>query len=185
MEPFPSYWPYPGQSPQSNPLPRTLVIGRRDRPLRWPTHAPGAVLDYSIDLSAEMTADTDTVASVTMTSGGDLVLSKTSVTPTIATLWLGGGGAGTDYVVTVAITTAAGRVYVFAVMLFCGVGVMSSAPVYQLLNAEFAAPLTVVNGQITILLAGLSALLQTYPSVDPGDGSPYWNGGILAKGNPV
>lgn len=73
---------------------------------------PSATLDYSIDWSAWLPSG-DTIASATWTATAGLTVESSpapSVASGIATAWLSGGTAGTRYVVTCQVTTAAGRV---------------------------------------------------------------------------
>lgn len=73
------------------------------------TKKPAAVLDYVVDWS-DWLATNDTLAAVTW----DVPSGLTQPTPatnttTSATVWIGGGTAGVDYVVTCSVTTAQGR----------------------------------------------------------------------------
>lgn len=72
------------------------------------TKDPQATLDYRIDWSAWL--GTDTISAVTWTVPSGITQTATSNTTTTATVWLAGGEAGTDYVVTCRVTTTAGRV---------------------------------------------------------------------------
>lgn len=80
---------------------------------------PNAVLDYAIDLANGglnngASTDTgwlqgDTISSVAWTVPSGIVKDSDSATSTVATIWLSGGTAGTDYLVTARIVTASGR----------------------------------------------------------------------------
>lgn len=68
---------------------------------------PDAVLDYDIDWSTWLGADT--IADVDWTADTGITIASDSFTTTIATVWLSGGTAGTTYNVTCHITTAGSR----------------------------------------------------------------------------
>lgn len=74
----------------------------------WPTKDPDALLDYGIDwtpwLAGDTIADSAWIVPVGITKSLD------SFTDDITTIWLQDGVAGTAYVLTNRITTAAGRV---------------------------------------------------------------------------
>jgi hypothetical protein len=74
---------------------------------QWPTKDPDAILDYQVDWSKWLGADT-IETSIWLVPAG---LTKTSAgnTPTTATIWLGGGVDGESYTLTNRITTAEGR----------------------------------------------------------------------------
>lgn len=67
---------------------------------------PSDSLDYTIDWSAWLAADTITAS--TWNGGGLGVVSQT-FTATTATVWVHGGDLGTSWIVTNTITTAYGR----------------------------------------------------------------------------
>ncbi len=69
---------------------------------------PEAVLDFEIDWSAWLGADTIAVSEWTVADG--ITREADTATTTSATIWLSGGTAGADYSATNRITTAAGRV---------------------------------------------------------------------------
>lgn len=71
------------------------------------TKDPNAVLDYSIDWTVWLGSDTISTSAWTVPSG--LTKDSDSKTTLITTAWLSGGTAGTDYIVTNRIVTAAGR----------------------------------------------------------------------------
>jgi hypothetical protein len=69
---------------------------------------PDATLDYSIDWSVYLGADTISAVTWTVPTGNTKV--SDSHTTTVATVWLLGGAAGVDYPVTCRITTVGGRI---------------------------------------------------------------------------
>lgn len=69
---------------------------------------PDAVLDYTVDWSAWLGADT--IASVVVTPEDGITVDDTSFTDTTATAIISGGTAGVTYAVTFQITTAAALV---------------------------------------------------------------------------
>lgn len=82
---------------------------------------PNAVLDYAIDLADDgandgSTTDTgwlqgDTISSVTWTVPTGITKDTNTNTTTKATIWLSGGTAGTDYLITARFVTASGRAH--------------------------------------------------------------------------
>lgn len=82
---------------------------------------PHDVLDYCIDLANDglndgTDTDTgwlqgDTIASVTWTVPTGIVKDSNTNTTTKGTVWLSGGTAGTDYLVTARFVTASGRTH--------------------------------------------------------------------------
>lgn len=84
--------------------------------LTWPNKDADEVLDYQINWSGLLNADTiSTVAWVISPSG--LTKQSQSNTNTTATIWLTGGVDGTTYTVTCTITTAGGRTFEQAVKI--------------------------------------------------------------------
>ena len=75
--------------------------------------AVGETRDFVISLATAFAATSDTVASATWTVPSGITNVTTSSTTTSVTIWLSGGTAGSRYDVSVAITTAAGRILVF------------------------------------------------------------------------
>ena len=71
------------------------------------TKDPQAVLDYVIDWSAWLVADTISASTWTVPAGLTKVID--TKTTTSATVWLSGGAAGQQYQVVNTITTAGGR----------------------------------------------------------------------------
>ena len=80
--------------------------------LRWPDKDPADNLDYSLDLAEFLASSTpaDTITAVVWTVPAGLTAGVQYHAAGVATTWLSGGTAGTDYTVTARITTAAGRV---------------------------------------------------------------------------
>jgi hypothetical protein len=68
---------------------------------------PDAVLDYTIDWSDWLGADTISTSAWTVPTG--ITEDSDSNTTTTTTVWLSGGTAGTRYSVVNSIVTAAGR----------------------------------------------------------------------------
>ena len=68
---------------------------------------PDSILDYSIDWTLWLGADN--VSSITWTVATGLTQTATSNTTKTGTIWLSGGTAGTDYLVTARLNTTANR----------------------------------------------------------------------------
>ena len=66
-----------------------------------------AVLDYTIDWTLWL--DSDTISTSVWSADSGITIDSSSSDTTSATVWLSGGTAGTVYMVTNRITTAAGR----------------------------------------------------------------------------
>ena len=111
---------------------RRLVVPRRDASprgfvpaplvLRWPDKDPGAVLDYSIDVTALL--DPGDVLSLMSAAPnpsvpGGLVVDSTVLSDAVATVWLGDGVADVDYDVQLALSSLAGRYLPVTVKLRC------------------------------------------------------------------
>lgn len=79
--------------------------------LRWPDKDPADVLDYGLDWSDQLALVTpaDTISSATWTVPAGLTAGAQFVIGAVATIWLSGGTAGTDYTITCRIVTAGGR----------------------------------------------------------------------------
>ena len=75
------------------------------------TKDPNATLDYTIDWSAWLAANQDTISNATVPNvpSGLTIQTPVTKTTTQTTVWIAGGTAGTSYDVTVHITTAGGR----------------------------------------------------------------------------
>jgi hypothetical protein len=68
---------------------------------------PDAVLDYLLDWSDWLV--NDTIATSTWSSDSGITVDSDSNTTTTTTVWLSGGTAGTDYIVTNHVVTAGAR----------------------------------------------------------------------------
>lgn len=69
---------------------------------------PDATLDYTVDWTSWIGADT--IATVTWTVASGITNSATSNTTLTATIWLSGGTVGQTYAIACKITTTAGRI---------------------------------------------------------------------------
>ena len=74
--------------------------------MRW-IKDPDATLDYTLDFTEWL--DADTLSTATWSAPGVTVVSS-STTTTTATVWISGGTAGKVYQVRCRVTTAGGRV---------------------------------------------------------------------------
>jgi hypothetical protein len=74
---------------------------------KMPVKDPRAILDYVVNLSAELGADS--LATVTWSIDPGIVKSSDSVTTKAATVWLDGGTDGQTYKVTLFYVTLGGR----------------------------------------------------------------------------
>lgn len=83
---------------------------------------PSAVKDYTIDWSTWLeTGDTLTSSSWTADDAG-ITIDSDDETTTTGTVWLSGGTAGTSYVLTNEIATAAGRSEKMSICIICKEG---------------------------------------------------------------
>lgn len=82
------------------------------------SHDPSAVLDYSVDWSAWL-ASGETISASTWVVSSGLTLASQSNTTTVATAWISGGTAPTDYRITNRITTSAGRTDDRSITIWC------------------------------------------------------------------
>lgn len=80
-------------------------------------HDPEAVLDYAVDWSDWLGADT--IASATWTVPTGLTKASQAETTTKSTAWISGGTAGTTYSVECRITTVGGRTDERTITLVC------------------------------------------------------------------
>jgi hypothetical protein len=71
--------------------------------------APGETKDYLFNFAAEMTATTDTIASMTWEVDSGITRVADTFTTTAGRIWLSGGTDGTKYLVTAIAVTTAGR----------------------------------------------------------------------------
>jgi len=69
---------------------------------------PAARKDYTVDWADFL--DGDTISAVAWTVPAGLTTYSSSNSATAATVWLSGGTAGNDYLVTCQVTTAGGRI---------------------------------------------------------------------------
>ena len=78
---------------------------------RWPDKDPADVLDYAVQWAEQLALVTpaDTIGGVTWVVPAGLVLGSQFVVGSLATCWLSGGVAGTDYTVGCRIVTTGGR----------------------------------------------------------------------------
>ena len=72
------------------------------------TKDPNAVLDYKIDWGTWLGAS-ETISTSTWTAATGITVNSSTNTTTTATVWLSGGTAGVQYMVTNRITTNQGR----------------------------------------------------------------------------
>ena len=158
-------------------------------PLIWPGQkAPGDDRVYALDCLAWLRGDTIATVSATVApnGSGDIVASGAAgqeVGKAIVTLT--GGNAGTTYAVTFAITTIGGDALVRTVWVFCQN--LSPAPpvppTVQAVIPAVAAPLTVIDGVVTLDPAAFDAFalsrLNAYPTIKPNSG--WWNNGGIAQ----
>lgn len=72
---------------------------------------PSEVLDFTLDLTAPLTLDGDTITTHTVTAPTGIVKDSDSATATAVTAWLSGGTHGVDYPVVYQAVTAGGRTY--------------------------------------------------------------------------
>jgi hypothetical protein len=79
---------------------------------------PSAVLDYQINW-ADWLPDGDTLSTSTWTAETGLTVDSESETTTAATVWLSGGTATEDYVVTNEVVTAGGRTDQRSILVPC------------------------------------------------------------------
>lgn len=74
----------------------------------WPNKDPDEVLDYSIDWSARLGADTISTSAWSVVSG-TVVEGVNNKTDTVTTVWLSGGTVGENAEIHNRIVTAGGR----------------------------------------------------------------------------
>lgn len=81
---------------------------------------PAARLDYTIDWSAWLEPDDDSITSASVPSPpSGLTVQTTTWTATLTTTWISGGTAGTSYDVTVRIETGGGRIDERTIVIAC------------------------------------------------------------------
>ena len=76
---------------------------------RWPAKDPDAVLDFFIDWSAWLDADTISVSQWIIEPTGELTVDTSTESNGVTTVWLSGGVDGKRYLVTNRITTVGNR----------------------------------------------------------------------------
>jgi len=82
---------------------------------------PDAVLDYAFDWETESWLETgETISSHVITVPAGITKDSDSEADGIVTVWLSGGTAGEDYVITCKITTSAGRTDKRSFVIRCG-----------------------------------------------------------------
>lgn len=77
--------------------------------LKWPAKDPDEVLDYKVDWSKRLGADTIASSTWPVVPSGITLLTSTNQ-PKSTTAWLSGGTEGQTYSLVNRITTASGRV---------------------------------------------------------------------------
>jgi hypothetical protein len=73
----------------------------------WPFKDPNEVLDYELDWSIRLEADTITTSTWTVPAG--ITMNSSSHTTTVSVIWLSGGVEGASYEILNRIVTAGGR----------------------------------------------------------------------------
>lgn len=91
------------------PASRTLYATDDQRPLVWPSKDANDVLDYAIDFTARLGADTISSAAFSLVTAAGLTLGSSDTTDTIATISISGGTEGSKGKVLCRITTANGQ----------------------------------------------------------------------------
>jgi len=86
--------------------------------ITWESKDPDEVLDYSLDWSTRLGADTISTSDWPDFPAG-LTNDNETNTTTTTTIWLSGGTAGNTYQLTNRIVTTGGRTYDQTVILFC------------------------------------------------------------------
>lgn len=77
----------------------------------WPPKDPDDVLDYSIDWSAVLAQDADTIATIVWTVPAPLAKVSQAEAGSVAVVWISGGVDGTRYPIGCRLTTVGGRTY--------------------------------------------------------------------------
>jgi hypothetical protein len=119
--------------------------------LEWPAEKqPGDILDYSVDVSAEMNvANGDTVSSVAasikpsgtgeLAIGGRVVGLQLYAIGGIVTVWLSGGVPGRSYIVRLLVTLSNGKVLDIMGMLRVS-RLLAVSPMPTALVSDFSTP---------------------------------------------
>jgi hypothetical protein len=132
------------------PTPRGLAL-LPPQPLTWPEKDPGDILDYVFEIAPALTGNQgDTIASLSVSispdNPGDLTLVSAAADGTRAVLWLTGGQPGTEYTVTIGVSTVCGRSLVRSIAL--PVVALASVPApATAITTLGGVPLTSPSGQ--------------------------------------
>lgn len=79
-------------------------------PLTTFSKDPNATLDYSMDWSNWLASGESLTCSVWTRTSTDIVETNTSLTTSVATIWLTGGSAGSTYSIANKVGTSGGRI---------------------------------------------------------------------------
>lgn len=79
--------------------------------MKYAVKDPSEVLDFTLDLTAPMTLDADTISTHTVTAATGITKASDAATTTTVTAWLSGGTHGVDYPITYRAVTSGGRTY--------------------------------------------------------------------------
>lgn len=79
--------------------------------MKYAVKDPSEVLDFTLDLTAPMLLDSDTISTHTVTAPAGITKASDSKTNTTVTAWLSGGTHGVDYPVIYQAVTSGGRTY--------------------------------------------------------------------------
>lgn len=79
--------------------------------IAWPPKDPDDVLDYSIDFSAILEADGDTLSAISWTFPIGLTKDSQAEASGVALVWISGGTDGVRYQIGCRATTTGGRTY--------------------------------------------------------------------------
>ena len=161
--------------------------GRAAATLAWlDQKAPGSTLDYSLDITAWLGADTVVSASAGVAPSSGLTITTQPTAGSVLTVWLTGGTAGTNYAVTFTVSTAAGRTLVETIWLYCQnlSPAPAVAPTVQAVIPATNLPLGIVGNAVTLLQEGATtgqALVWSGSAWAPGtvSGAPGGSSGQL------
>ena len=106
-----------------------IVPGWISPALRWPDKLPLDTLDYTLDLSAWLVDESDTIASVVaFERNNGLSVTNAVASASLIVMWISGGiYSPTPYFIDVVVTTTGGRVEDFAISILVADGPASSA----------------------------------------------------------
>lgn len=147
--------------------PRTVTMptipARATQTMCWlDGKTPGSRLDYNFDLTAWLGRDCVRMASVTVapSGSGDIIIVQQPEPEPVLAVWLSGGNAGTEYAVTFAVTTDAGRILVQTIWLVCQnlSPALPLAPTVSDLSALFVTP---AGSAAPVTLAALASRVIT------------------------